>query len=172
MISRGGRGRERDIQIQHASLLCLHLDHASRSAIRYEHGRVSQGGRTRSCRLQYCTVIIACLRTELIFPHDYQSPLRCRSCVTAQIEKPPVALESSGCSGPPQCRPLDTPGLFLVLFPPGPLLTAVFSSPRLHVARTPRATGPSVLGREWLIDWTSRSASSILNTLKTLLGTR
>lgn len=40
-------------------------------------------------RLQHCTATIACLGTELIFPHDYQSPLRCRSCVTAQIEKPP-----------------------------------------------------------------------------------
>lgn len=82
-----------------------------------------------------CTATVACFGIELIFGRlsVAASVPKLRHCTN---RKAPVALESSWCSGagPPQCRPLDTPGLclFLSLFPPGPLLTAVFYPSTAH----------------------------------------
>lgn len=63
-----------------------------------------------------CTATVPCLRIELIFGRlsVAASVPKLRHCTN---RKAPVALESSWCSGsgPPQCRPLDTPGLCLFL---------------------------------------------------------
>lgn len=74
-------------------------------------------GRGHVDRLQYCTVTIPCfLGTELIFGRLSlaASVPKLRHCTNRKGPCGARELWVLWCSGPPpQCRPLDTPGLFL-----------------------------------------------------------